>query len=374
LARRHAENFVPPIAAYRSGRFSRTFQKICAVLPDSIVQASSSVFVSIVMPALNEERYVAKAIRSVLPASKNFDYELLVIDGGSIDQTRRVVEQIASSNRKIRILENPRRIQSAAMNIAAELCDPRSEILIRADCHALYPEGFVQGCVDALRRTGSASVVVAMQGLGGSPVQRAVAAAQNSRLANGGSQHRMGRCSGYVEHGHHAAFDRAVFRALGGYDETAPYNEDAEFDARLRRVGGRIYLDQGLTIKYYPRSSASSLARQYYCHGWGRANTLLKHGMVPKPRQILPVIALLMCLMALVAWPIAGAVALVPSAGYLTLCLAWGCGLAVRAKAVEVLLSGPAAITMHLSWAAGFLTRMARQGVPALFRGFGPRL
>lgn len=337
------------------------------------MNSSSTPFVSIVMPALNEEKYIAASIGSLLPVDGTLDYELLVMDGGSTDQTRSIVEQLAATNPRIKLLHNPRRIQSAAINIAAERCDPKSNIMIRADCHALYPADFAKDCARALREANSASVVVSMRAVGRSPIQKAIAAAQNSRIGNGGSRHRNASFSGYVDHGHHAAFDRAVFRSLGGYDESAPYNEDAEFDARLTRSGRLIYLDGRLTLDYYPRESFASLARQYFRHGWGRANTLIKHAMRPRVRQVLPVVVLLMCVASFAAWPVVGAVALLPPAAYVGACLAWGLLLSIRDREPWYILTGVAAITMHLSWALGFLKRFGEHGLQKTLAGFGLR-
>ena len=323
-------------------------------------------FVSIVMPALNEERYIADAISSILPKPGTLAYELLVLDGGSSDRTHEVVRGLAADHPEIRLLHNERRIQSAALNIAAEVCDPRAEILVRADCHATYPPNFAARCADTLLETGSASVVVPMHAVGRGSVQRAIAAAQNSRLGNGGSQHRVAGRSGYVEHGHHAAFDRAVFRTLGGYDETAPFNEDAEYDARLAASGRRIYLNGGLTIDYFPRSSLRALGRQYFRHGWGRANTTLKHAKAPKLRQILPVLVLLAVLSGMLLWPLAGPIALLPMLLYVAACLLWAVALAVQARDAAVLLAAPAAIVMHMAWACGFLVRTAEHLLPGL--------
>jgi succinoglycan biosynthesis protein ExoA len=333
------------------------------------VQPASSQFVSIVMPTLNEERYIADSINSILPTAGELDYELLVMDGGSTDQTRCIVENMTLSNSRIKLIENPRRTQSAAMNAAAEMCDSRSTIVVRADCHAVYPPRFVENCISSLLAAQSSSVVVSMHAIGRSPLQKAIAAAQNSRLGNGGSRHRRASSSGYVEHGHHAAFDRETFRSLGGYDESAPYNEDAEFDARLVGAGGRIYLDGRLTIDYYPRTNFLSLARQYHRHGWGRANTLVKHAMLPKLRQVLPVFVLVICAIALVAWPFVGGIALLLPAAYLTACLLWGILLAVSVRQPGLVLSGPAAIVMHLSWAFGFVKRLAEDRIPSLLAG-----
>ena len=91
-----------------------------------------------------------------------------------------------------------------------------------------------------------------------------------------------------MDHGHHALFDLAAFRALGGYDETFVANEDAEFDRRLTNSGGRIWLSEGLAIVYHPRRTAAALFAQYLRHGAGRARMLLRHRAQPRVRQLLP--------------------------------------------------------------------------------------
>jgi succinoglycan biosynthesis protein ExoA len=316
-------------------------------------------FVSIVMPALNEEDYIEAAIRSVLPRADAIDYELLVMDGGSTDRTEAIVTALGAANPRIKLIRNPRRIQSAAMNIAARDADPRAKYLLRADCHADYPDGFAERTVAALRETGAASVVVTMHSQGKGCVQKAVAAASNSRLGNGGSAHRRAGGSAYVEHGHHAAFDRATYLELGGYDESFRHNEDAEYDQRVVRSGRRIYLLGDLAIRYFPRDGLVALARQYKNYGWGRANTLLKHRARPRLRQMLPVVILLgnavAALLALFE-PLFLAVPLL----YAALCCGWGLVLALKAADACVALSGLAAMVMHMSWAFGFLSRLGR--------------
>jgi succinoglycan biosynthesis protein ExoA len=324
-------------------------------------------FVTIIMPALNEERYIAAAVASVVPRSGDVDYELLVVDGGSTDRTRAIVEDMAAADPRIRLIPNEGRIQATAVNLAAKLADPRSEFLVRADCHAAYPDRFVERCVETLRARQVASVVVPMRAVGRPCVQKAIAACQNSMLGNGGSPHRAGQRSGFVDHGHHAGFRRATFLELGGYDESFTHNEDAEFDTRLVRSGQRIYLDGNLTIEYFPRADFASLARQYLRYGWGRANTIVKHGTWPKARQCLPVAALLASLAC-------GAVALIDArflvlpAAYAMLGVMWGLVLALKQRSLCLLLSGPAALVMHMSWAAGFLRRVGLSRAAIRFR------
>lgn len=314
-------------------------------------------FVSIAMPALNEERYIADAIRSIKPTTDAFDWEIIVLDGGSTDRTRAVVEGLAHREPRIHLVANERRIQAAAVNIAARRADPRAQYLVRADCHATYPQCFVETCVERLLEKRTASIVVPMIASGRGCMQMAIAAAQNSRLGNGGSAHRSGGWSGFVDHGHHAAFDRKAFLELGGYDETFPCNEDAEFDRRLTTSGRRIFLDGAIPVEYFPRDRFRSLARQYFAYGRGRARTVLKHGAWPRLRQIAPVGVLLGCLASLAATPADPRFLSLPFL-YVFACLAWGAALALKEARLCIVLSGFAAIVMHMSWGAGFIVEL----------------
>lgn len=316
-------------------------------------------FVTVAVPALNEERYVARALLSLSRISDAIDYEILVLDGGSTDFTVRIVEELAARNPRIRLVVNERRIQSAAVNKAAAIADSRARYLVRADCHADYDPGFIESCVAALERRGAASVVVPMKTVGVTCFQKAVAMAQNSRLGNGGAAHRLAGASRFVDHGHHAAFRRDAFLAVGGYDEAFTHNEDAELDVRLRRAGSRIWLNADAAVSYYPRSTITALARQYFQHGRGRASTILKHRTTPKLRQLLPLAAVVFGLLGLGLALVDSLFLLVPVL-YVSAALLAGAFLAVRHASPCAVASGLAALVMHTSWAVGFAARFAQ--------------
>lgn len=90
-------------------------------------------------------------------------------------------------------------------------------------------------------------------------LEKAVAWVSDTPLGSGVAAHRGGRSSGYVDHDHHAIFRLSKFVAAGGYNETFSHNEDAELDCRLGALGGRIFLDAGIRIEYYPRSTFGEL-------------------------------------------------------------------------------------------------------------------
>jgi succinoglycan biosynthesis protein ExoA len=321
------------------------------------------------VPVLNEERYIAACLTTLLHDAAALDAEILVLDGGSTDRTPAIVAELGAAHRRIRLLQNPVRLQSAAVNLAARVAPGDLTVLVRADAHAAYPPGFIGTCLAALREHGATSVVVPMRTVGTTGMQRAIAALQNSWLGNGGSAHRAGRSSGFVAHGHHAAFDRAFFRRIGGYDETFAHNEDAEHDERSRRAGGRIWMCAEATITYFPRAALGELARQYFAHGTGRARTLVKHRMWPRSRQLAAPVVLAGSLGGIALAPLSAWCAAAPLT-YGCACLAWGVVAAVRARDPWLLGIAPAAMTIHFAWAAGFYRALLRT---AWERRDGPR-
>lgn len=321
---------------------------------------SSEPCVTIIVPALNEEKYIQNAITSLIPPHNSLDYELIVLDGGSTDHTVDIVKKMAALNSRIRIEPNPARYQSAAVNSGARIANPESRIIVRADSHAEYPPEFVASLVRELQAKDAVSVVVPMRTRGRGFVQRGIAAAQNSRLGNGGATHRITNRSRYVEHGHHAAFDRKAFLAVGGYDEGFTHNEDAELDIRLINSGAQIWLCSELEIVYFPRESLSSLARQYFNHGSGRARTMFKHRRMLNLRQSLPLATLGMNVISLASGLAFGWPFFLPGIAYIGGCMTWGAFLSVSERDPAGWVSGLAALIMHQSWAAGFSYRAFR--------------
>ena len=305
-----------------------------------------------VVPCLNERTHIARLLSDLVADTGELDLMIAVADGGSSDGTQAIVESIALAEPRIRLIHNAKRIQSAGVNLAVRQLGEGRRWLARIDAHAAYPKNFISTLIREARRTGASSVVVAMKSEGNNCFQRAAAAAQNSILGTGGAAHRRGGDEGFVDHGHHALFNLKQFEDTGGYDETLSHNEDAEFDIRLSRAGGRIWLTRAAEVTYFPRSDPAALYRQYVNYGRGRARTLLHHRERPKLRQFLPACVLPTVLAAAVTpWiPLA----LGPAALWSASCLVSGVVLGLQQRRHCAFASGIAAMIIHLGWSVGF--------------------
>lgn len=248
---------------------------------------SPAPFVTIAMPCLNEEGYIEACLQSIAAQDYPRDrIEVLVADGGSTDRTREILAGISAADPRVRVIENPERIQAAGMNPILRAA--RGDVIVRMDVHCEYASDYVRKCVEVLERTGADNVGGAQRARARTWFQKALCAALESPLGVGGASYRSPDNEGFVDTVFLGAFRRRVFETAGMYDPRAITNEDAELNQRILAAGGKVYLSREVVVHYFPRDSYPALAKQYFRYGKGRARTLLKHGSFPSVRPAIP--------------------------------------------------------------------------------------
>lgn len=303
----------------------------------------------VVVPCLNEAKHIADVLAQIFADSQIDRMLVVVADGGSTDGTIEIVQRLAADHDNLLLLRNGKRLQSAAINLAVATHGDGMTWLARLDAHAEYPKDYISRLIAVGEAMGADSVTTSMTARGDSCFQQAAAAAQNSKLGTGGSAHRAGTKSAWVDHGHHALMRIEAFRTVGGYDETFSHNEDAELDLRLGAGGYRIWLTTDVVIDYFPRANTQALFRQYRNYGAGRARTVRLHKTPLKIRQMLPLAvapAVVLMLGTPLFWPLA-----IPALVWASVCLAYGASLGRDCAA----LAGWPAMVMHFGWSLGFL-------------------
>ncbi|NHK29478.1 glycosyltransferase family 2 protein [Parvularcula flava] len=329
-----------------------------AILTDEKPRAALARRIVVAVPVLNEARAIEACLRSLLEGEDALaNVALVVADGGSTDGTQEIVKRLAEEFPNISLIDNPGRLQSAGVNAVARTAGEGRDILVRCDAHADYPQGYVITVAEAMEKRGSDSLVVPMDAVGQGCFQAANAWIVDTPLGSGGSAHRGGTQSGYVDHGHHAAMRLDRFLSLGGYDESFSHNEDAEFDARLRKSGGTIWLDATIRIRYFPRDTIVGLWRQYSGYGRGRARNVLKNRERPRLRQMIPVLNIILLALSVLILPFTWLGLVWPSA-YLTLLTGTSLVMPVLKKSLCGLWCGPVLGVMHTAWGLGFLRQV----------------
>jgi succinoglycan biosynthesis protein ExoA len=297
--------------------------------------------VTVGLPVLNEEPYIAACLDAVMRQSYANIIEVLVADGGSSDRTREIVA--ASADGRVRLLENPRRIRPAGLNVVIGAAT--GDIFVRVDARTLIATDYVERCVGALETTEAAMVGGPMRFTASTPAERGIRAAMTSRLGAGPAQFRREQGEGrFVDTVYLGAYRVETVRRLGGYDELFGGNEDAELAWRARKAGG-VYLDPAIASTYAVREGLGPLWRQFRRYGRARAITIRKHPRSLSARQ-LAVPALVVGLLSPWRRPVAVA--------YGTLVLARALMEGVQDDPAAGAVLAGALPVMHAAWAVGF--------------------
>jgi glycosyltransferase involved in cell wall biosynthesis len=241
--------------------------------------------VSVVVPARNEEASIGEAL-SALREQTYRNLQIIVVDGASTDGTVAVVEGHRAEDPRIELIDNPRQIIPAALNLA--LAAARGRWLVRMDAHSTVGPDYVADAVARLREGRWGGVGGRKDGTGTTPAGRAIAAALGSRFGVGGSLYHHGTTERTVDHIPFGSYPTELVRRLGGWDERLVANEDFEFDHRLRQSGAELLFDPRLSISWQSRQTVRALYLQYRRYGKGKLDVARLHPGSLRPRHLLP--------------------------------------------------------------------------------------
>ena len=251
--------------------------------------------VSIVIPTYNEVENIEVIVKNFLASQYPNLLEIVVIDGRSTDGTKERLKQLAYNYPQVKIVENPQRIQSAALNLG--LSASQGEFFLRADAHCDYAPDYIEQCIAAFQESQALNVGGCQRFVAKEPFQTAVAIASRSILGNGGAKYRDPTYTGYGDTVYLGCFKREALLELRSgpeqevFDTSQVTNQDAELNQRLLAKDPKaIYISSKIKVWYYPRKTWKSLWSQYFKYGRGRYLTNTKHPERSQIRGKLPFI------------------------------------------------------------------------------------
>lgn len=325
---------------------------------------TSREFVSVVIPCLNEERFIGKALQNLVDQYEPTHYEIIVVDGLSDDGTRAAIAEFCHLRPDISVtlIDNPQRRIPTALNLG--IAAARGEIIARLDAHAVASPGYIRRSVEVLQQEGVGAVGMPCNVCAGAdtPMAHAVAMAVSHPFGIGDAKYRLGRGQAQeaVDTVAFACFRKDLWQSIGGFDETLYANEDYEFNYRIRLSGKTVLLDQQERCDYFARTTLKDLAVQYWRYGRWKARMILRHPGSIKVRQaVAPMFAASLPILLLAgiwlrpAWFLLG----LELAAYLLLALFFAVKLAASAgRGLGTVLRLPLIFaTIHLTWGSSFL-------------------
>ena len=230
-------------------------------------------FVSIIVPAYNEELVIKNTISSLLESDYE-NYEIIVVDDGSVDKTSEVVRENFSHNERLRLFSAAAGGKAAALNVGLRYA--KGEIVIALDADTLFAPQTVgalahrfsdpkMGAVAGNAKVGNRiNIVTRWQAL-------EYITSQNMDRRAFASLNCITVVPGAV-----GAWRRELIEKAGGF-QSDTLAEDQDLTLSIRRMGHNIGYEEDAIAWTEAPDRLHTLARQRFRWAFGTLQCMRKH-------------------------------------------------------------------------------------------------
>ena len=259
--------------------------------------------IDIIVGVKNEEEYIERCIRSLMNQIMN-DINILVVDGLSKDRTRDIVNELMNEDNRIKLLINKEETISSGRNIG--LKTGSSEYVAYLDGHAYVDENWLEILYLSYKEY---EKKYHLGGIGSTyaspeddtPFGKTVAYCVQTIFGGLGTSFTEEKEIHTVDTVAFALYKRSTLRSEEIiYDENMTHCEDTDFNHQLINRGYVLLKHPEARVYQYRRKNISQFFMQMYKYGEGRYKLAKKYRETLKYYHLIPVLAILYPLFALI--------------------------------------------------------------------------
>ncbi len=226
--------------------------------------------ISVIIPTVNEERYVATCLDSILEADYPHDrMEIYIIDGMSEDKTSAIAQEYHNKYSFIQVIYNRQKYTPVGMNLGIEAS--KGEIVFILSAHAVYEADYFIRLVENIQRLNADCVggILVTDVKNKNSISSSIKEVLMHKFGVGNALFRIG-CDEVTEVDTVAfgCYCKSAFEKYGLFDEKLIRNQDIELNKRIINAGGKIYLIPDVKCTYYARENFRDFARNQYQNGY----------------------------------------------------------------------------------------------------------
>ena len=196
---------------------------------------------SVILPTYNERKNLPRVIRRLISSCKDYEFEIIVVDDGSTDDTYKALKRLKKKNKlKLQILKQNRNGPAAARNLGAKKA--KGEILAFTDADCFAPKEWLKDLVKAYKKFPE------VVGVGGplEPSKNNIFAKiekfKNKYFHKMEKDIIIGKEEVPVGFTNNMSYKASIFKKFGGFDETfdKPAGEDFDLKQRICKAGYKV--------------------------------------------------------------------------------------------------------------------------------------
>jgi glycosyltransferase involved in cell wall biosynthesis len=239
----------------------------------------AAVTLSVVIPAHNAAATLRATLECLL-AQTSGDWEAIVVDDGSTDDTREIADAYVRRDRRLRLLSDGRTAQGASAARNRGVAAATGRWLLFLDSDDWLEAAFVEKMIGAATRHGHDVVYsswrhVMTDGRQGPP-------SLDTRVAIQPFETLARACPLVI---HSVVLERTLVNDVGGFDETLRVDEDWDLWQRVARTGAAFHPVRNVVAYYRSRQNSLSSNVRDRMHD---AKRVIDRGFGPDPRVARP--------------------------------------------------------------------------------------
>ena len=221
--------------------------------------------VTVVMTVKNDPMGVALTLSSLAGQTRPPD-EIIVVDGGSNDETLRVIRQYAADLPNLRLIEAPGANIARGRNVGT--AEATHAIIATTDAGCRAEPDWLANLVRPFDQDRRTDFVAGFYVPAPKTLLEEVVGAATMR----GGLHPV--CpKTFNPSARSMAFTKALWVRAGGWPEWLCFSEDTLWDHKIRRMDVRWEFAGDAIVAWRPRTSLRRIAKQFYNYGTGRGHT-----------------------------------------------------------------------------------------------------
>ena len=321
--------------------------------------------ISVIIPARNEEKYIAVCLDSVLANDYPKELtEILVIDGESTDNTRKIVEKYTLKFPNIKLLINKQKTVPFALNLGIN--ESSGEFIIRLDAHSYIPTNYFSELIKFSEEYKSDNIGTCCitDVKNKNSKTNAIKKVLSNRFGVGNSLFRIGVTEPQkVDTVPFGCYRKEVFDKVGLFNKYLKRNQDIELNKRIAKTGGKVILIPEVKSTYFARESFTEIAKNNFSNGLWNILTvyITKKFSSLSIRHFIPIIFLLSIILPMIGMifnPFIGLISLLSIASYLVLISAVSYRIKDESTSFFFIVTG--FLVLHFSYGFGSFVGLTR--------------